>query len=199
MPIDKDTLSYYNTHAETYAAQRLGEQTQDRLEEFADRLPSGGRVLELGSGGGHAISAFQALGFDVTAVDASAELAKIASERTGIQVRVLDFDQLDYDEEFDGLWANASLLHVPTDRREDVLRRVTRCLKLDGYLYASFKESEDDWTDKLGRRFGAMTEDLICTQLEGSGQTIETVEQWDGPTTEDTQTSWIAAAAYRHY
>jgi len=44
-----------------------------------------------------------------------------------------------------------------------------------------------------------MTEDLICTQLEGSGLTIETVEWWDGPTTEGTQASWIAAAAYRHY
>jgi len=199
MPIDKDTLSYYNTHAENYAARGLGEQTRDRLEEFATRLPPGGKVLELGCGGGHAIAAFQALGFDVTAVDASVELAKIASERTGIQVRVMDFEMLDYDEEFDGLWAHASLLHVPTRSRESVLRKVTRCLKLDGYLFASFKESKDDWTDKFGRRFGAMTEDLICTQLEGSGLTIETVECWDGPTTEGTQTSWIAAAAYRHY
>jgi len=199
MPIDKDTLSYYNTHAENYAARGLGEQTRDRLEEFATRLPPGGKVLELGCGGGHAIAAFQALGFDVTAVDASVELAKIASKRTGIQVRVMDFEMLDYDEEFDGLWAHASLLHVLTTSREAVLGKVTRCLKLDGYLFASFKESKDDWTDKFGRRFGAMTEDLICTQLEGSGLTIETVECWDGPTTEGTQTSWIAAAAYRHY
>ncbi len=147
MPIDKDTLSYYNTHAENYAARGLGEQTRDRLEEFATRLPPGGKVLELGCGGGHAIAAFQALGFDVTAVDASVELAKIASERTGIQVRVMDFEMLDYDEEFDGLWAHASLLHVPTRSRESVLRKVTQCLKLDGYLFASFKESKDDWTD----------------------------------------------------
>ena len=51
---------------------------------------------------------------EVVAFDGSAEIARLASERTGLKVLHLTFDQIDWRDEFDGVWACASLLHLPS-------------------------------------------------------------------------------------
>ena len=197
MPIDKPTLAYYEDHAEKYAVRGLHENTIRQIEVFKDRLPPGGRVLELGSGGGHAIVAFQKLGFDVSAIDGSAELAKIAGDRSGIDVAVMDFEALDDDNIFDGIWANASLTHVPAQDMAAVVTKVAKALKPGGYLFASFKEAESDWTDKLGRLFGAMTEDQLRDQLEAVGLKVVTLERQEGSATEGGQVNWLAVTALK--
>jgi len=163
------TLDYYNKNASKYAAKGMSEKQVAVLESFAGLLPEGGKVLDLGSGGGHASKWLLDHGFDATMVDGSASLAAEAEKLTGHPVRVLRFDELDYEEAFDGIWASASLLHVPQEVLPSIWPKVHRALKKGGILHASFKELEADMVDVLGRFYGGMNGDLLKSQLAEAG------------------------------
>ena len=115
-------------------------------------------ILDLGCGSGRDSRAFLAQGYRVTAIDGSIELCKIASEQLGHPVRCQRFEELDDEAIYDGVWACASLLHLPTPVLKDTIYRVERALKPGGYFYASFKygtyEGERD-----GRYFNDFTEE----------------------------------------
>ena len=69
--------------------------------------------LSLDAGSGHDSEAMLVRGFDVTPTDGSAELAREAEKRLERPVHVLLFNDLDEKNSYDGVWANACLLHVP--------------------------------------------------------------------------------------
>jgi 2-polyprenyl-3-methyl-5-hydroxy-6-metoxy-1,4-benzoquinol methylase len=106
---------------------------------FTELLPAGGRVLDAGCGSGRDAKAFTSMGFDVVAFDASAEMVKRARAHTGLEVLHMTFDDVDWRGQFDGVWASASLLHVPRAQMIEVLRRFRDALVFGGVLYFSFK------------------------------------------------------------
>ena len=119
---DEETLRFYAVEAAAYAAGARQAQAS-RLAGFLARLTPGARILELGCGGGVDAAAMQRLGFEVDATDGSPEMAAQAAARLGRPARVMAFDALDADAAYDGVWANASLLHVPRDGLAGVLWR----------------------------------------------------------------------------
>ena len=62
----------------------------------------------------------------------------------GQKVLCKTFEELDDENAYDGIWACASLLHVPKERMGEVLYRLKRALKDGGVLYASFKYGEEE-------------------------------------------------------
>jgi len=78
-------------------------------------------------------------GYYVTAVDGSEQLCQLASAVIEQEVLHLRFCDLDFHEEFDAVWACASLLHVGKDQMTAVLQRIFRSIKTGGVLYASYK------------------------------------------------------------
>ncbi|WP_417454687.1 class I SAM-dependent methyltransferase [Kiloniella sp.] len=155
------------------------------------------RVLELGSGSGRDAQAFMSCGFDVTLVDGAEQLAQIAKQRTGQDVLVIDFEDLAFETEFDGVWAAASLLHVPSLKLPDVLKSVERSLRNTGVLVASFKESDHDWVDDLGRYFCAMTENHLAELIVNSGFELLTIEKRDGQGSDGKPTVWLWIVAQK--
>jgi len=97
----------------------------------------------------------------VTAIDGSNELCKKASEYAGIEVKNMLFQEIDYENEFDGIWACASLLHVPFEELSDIMNRLVKALKRQGIIYASFK-----YGDYSGERKGRFFTDLTDETLE---------------------------------
>src|SRR4029079_9049119 len=81
----------------------------------------------------------------------SPEMAEEASRRLGRAVGTLLFDDLDEVEMYDGVWANACLLHVPRDELAPILALIWRAIKPGGYFYASYKTGEADGRDTLNR------------------------------------------------
>lgn len=152
MAKDESTLGFYATEASAYAARGMGAAIA-HIEPFAALLPAGGSVLELGCGAGQDSEALLALGFDVSPTDGSAELAAKAAQRLGREVRVLLFENLSDRDAYDGIWANACLLHVPRAALPDILERIHRALKPGGVFYASFKAGEAEGRDRFGRYF----------------------------------------------
>ena len=146
------TLDYYNQNAQSYALLSLKVDVSDLYMDFEECLDPGARILDLGCGSGRDSNYFLGKGFDVVSVDGSPEMCRFAESWFHIPVRCLRFSDLDYKNEFDGIWANASLLHVPQDHYSTVIRKVERALKPYGVLYASFKYGEGE-RDIDGRHF----------------------------------------------
>lgn len=138
------TLRYYNNNAETYAEQTRYLDVSQLYTDFEECLCPGARILDLGCGSGRDSKYFLERGYDVTPVDGSAEMCRVASEYLGIPVQRKLFSELKYREEFDGIWACASLHHVPKEQIADIMSKVSRALKPQGVLYASFKYGDDE-------------------------------------------------------
>lgn len=165
-PLSDPTVEYYDRHAVAYARDTLGVEMGDLYEPFLSLVPPAGHVLDAGCGSGRDSRAFIARGYTVTAVDASTELARMASELVGRPVLVMRFQSLSFEAEFDGVWACASLLHVARAEMGDVLSRLTRALKRGGVLFTSFKIGEGERTDG-GRLFNSYTEASLAAELTG--------------------------------
>lgn len=133
------TLLYYQENADSFVQGTLSADMSDLRSRFLRLLPPGGRILDLGCGSGRDSRAFLDLGYAVDAADGSPEMCRLARELTGQPVRQMLFGELDAREEYDGIWACASILHLPRQQLPDVLGRIARALKPGGVLYTSFK------------------------------------------------------------
>jgi SAM-dependent methyltransferase len=158
--VDDATLQFYRQNAEAYAQREITSRFA-RLNKFLALLPSGAAILELGCGAGADAAEMLARGFDVTPTDGSPELAEVASRRLGRAVGTLLFHDLDAVETYDGIWANACLLHVPRDQLAYVLSLIWRATKPGGAFYASYKTGEGDGRDTLNRYYNYPTEDWL--------------------------------------
>lgn len=163
------TLRYYDSNAQSFAADTIDVDMSSIQDAFLSLLHSGARILDLGCGTGRDSRYFLSRGFAVTACDGSARMCEVASANTGLEVRHLLFEDLDYVDEFDGIWACSSMLHVPSTGLKDIFRLVHRALKSNGVFYCSFKygtyEGERD-----GRYFTDLTEDSIAELMDGRFQ-----------------------------
>ena len=148
---DQTTLTFYAKEAGVYAV-RPRKVDHVHMDAFLARLP-GASILELGCGGGHDSEAMLARGFDVTPTDGSAELAREAEKRLGRPVHVLLFDDLDEKNSYDGVWANACLLHVPREDLPGIIERIHAALRPGGVFYASFKAGSEEGRDQFQRYY----------------------------------------------
>lgn len=193
---DADTLGFYAAEAEIYArrARELGEA---RLQRFAERLPAGGQVLELGCGGGQDSEALFALGLEVTPTDGSPELAAKAQTRLGRPVSVLLFEDLVAEAAFDGVWANACLLHVPRPALPGILARVHRALRPGGAFYASYKAGEAEGRDRFGRYYNYPDAGWLRTAYGRGGWSRIDIEEDLGGGYDHEPTRWLHATAIK--
>jgi SAM-dependent methyltransferase len=166
--VDEETLQFYRGNAEAYA-KRTFTSRQARLIAFLAELPPGASILELGCGAGGDTAEMLARGFDVRATDGSPEMADVASKLLGRPVETLLFHELDAVEAYDAVWANACLLHVPRPELADVLARIWRALKPDGWFYASFKAGDADGRDTLNRYYNYPTPEWLRASYAKAG------------------------------
>ncbi|MCC7267249.1 MAG: class I SAM-dependent methyltransferase [Caulobacteraceae bacterium] len=165
---DPQTLAFYDREATAYAARR-SPKLNPQLDAFIGVLRPGAEVLELGCGGGQDAQFMLAAGLAVTPTDGSAGLAREAERRLGRTVRLMRFDELDETACYDGVWANACLLHVPTAALPGVLARVWRALRPGGVFAASYKGGEGDGRDDLGRFYNFPTRETLEAAYGAAG------------------------------
>ena len=169
---DAETLAAYALRADDYA-DRFAKGPPDRhLEAFVAALPAAARVLDLGCGPGRAASRMMREGFEVDAWDASPEMARIARDRFGIDVRIAFFDDLDATAVYDGIWANFSLLHAPRAEMPAHLARIARALKPGGFFHLGLKTGTGEARDSLGRFYTFYGEDELDGLLADAGFTV---------------------------
>jgi SAM-dependent methyltransferase len=147
------TLDYYNRNADAFRQRTAGSITRRFYDPFPALLKPGAHIMDAGCGPGRDSLFFIERGFRVTGIDGSQAMVDMASRATGQAVLLLRFQEIDFCERFDGIWANASLLHVPRTEMDDVLRRLTRALRRGGVMYMSLKIGDGERIHDDGRFF----------------------------------------------
>ena len=174
-----DTLDYYQRNAKDFFSQTINVDMQNVYHPFLEYLPKAHlsnqqKILDVGCGSGRDSVFFANQGFEVVAIDGSQKLIDLAKETDNrVNWQCLRFDEIakqSWQNQFTGIWACASLLHVPFDDLPKLLNDLIRCLKSDGILYASFKYGDAE-REKDGRFFCDMNEQrwqLIEEQLDSA-------------------------------
>ena len=170
------TKDYYDNNAQEFVNSTFMVDMQNLYQPFLNLIPDFGRILDLGCGSGRDALAFKNMGYQIEAMDYSAELVKKASDLTGIEVRLQSFYDLNEIDTYDGIWACASLLHCERHRLVDVLQRMIQSLKANGVIYMSFKYGDQD-REKDGREFTDLNEQQAGELLDHFNQ-VSLAKQW---------------------
>ncbi|MFC1872554.1 class I SAM-dependent methyltransferase [Chloroflexota bacterium] len=152
-----DTINYYNDNAQQFFDDTYNLDMSGLYKPFSDMLPDKASILDVGCGSGRDSLYFMKLGHEVTPFDASEKMVALSSKLLGIEVLLLDFDKVDFHNQFNGIWACAIFLHVPKNQMPSVFSKMEQALVDDGVMYASFKYGDGEKTEN-GRFFSYYTE-----------------------------------------
>jgi SAM-dependent methyltransferase len=151
------SIEYYNRNAVEFYSNTINVNMTNHYMPFLELIPKGGRILDAGCGSGRDSLYFLNASYQVVAFDASQEMVKLSTKLIGQPVRLMEFQKMNFVNEFDGIWACASLLHVPRVEMHNVFRRLTIALKPNGIIYASFKYGDKE-EHRNGRYFNGYDE-----------------------------------------
>ena len=174
------TIEYYDRNFDAFRNRTKDIPVEHLYSAFVAHVPAGGHILVAGCGPGRDTLAFLKRGYRVTAIDASQAMVELASNQTAQPALLLPFEQIDFENEFDGIWASASLLHVPRKQMDDVFRRLIRALKPGGAWYMSFKIGEGERINHDGRFFNDQTDDSFRQLLAGH-PVLELIDLFHSP------------------
>ena len=152
----KRTLAHYEAHAERF---REGTRDHDVAQNIdallsAISVPPPLRILELGCGPGRDLITFKARGHTPIGLDGCARFVEMARAAAGCEVWLQDFLELELPSaHFHGVFANASLFHVPSAQLPRVLAELRETLVPGGVLFFSNPRGADEegWS---GERYG---------------------------------------------
>ena len=172
----ESTLNYYQTNSESFIENTVNVDVNDLYRPFLENMPSTGKVLDAGCGSGRDTKFFLEKGFNVVAFDNSPNMVRHAAEFTGQEVLLMSFEDIEFKDNFDGIWACASVLHVPENNISTVLSKFTDALKDSGMIYSSFKYGENEGI-RNGRFFADYTEERF-DQLLTAIPKLELIQYW---------------------
>lgn len=167
------TLEYYNKNADRFVRGTFSVDFTETQERYLSKLKESAYILDFGCGSGRDTKYFLSKGYRVDATDGSEELCRIAGKNTGLAVKRMFFSELDAHEKYDGIWACASVLHLPKDELKSVLKKMAVAIKQNGVIYISFKYGEfEGWrndryfTDFTWETFKEYMQDMRNLQIE---------------------------------
>lgn len=155
--ITRHTLGHYIEHADSFFAGTIGHDVRQNIAALLAALatPPPSTILDLGCGPGRDLKTFTALGHHAIGIDGAAPFVQMARQYSGCEVWLQDFLHLDLPPaHFDGIYANASLFHVPRAALPAVLRALHGALKPGGVLFSSNPRgaNQEGWN---GERYGS--------------------------------------------
>jgi SAM-dependent methyltransferase len=155
--IATDTLEYYEQRAEEFRAATRDHDVSQNIATLLRHIEGAPpyTILDFGCGPGRDLQTITGLGHKAIGLEGAKAFAAMARADSGCEVWQQDFLKLDLPpEHFDGVFANASLFHVPMQELPRVLRELQATLKPRGVLFSSNPrgENEEGWN---GGRYGA--------------------------------------------
>lgn len=150
------TLAHYNAHADSFWQGTRDHDVSQNRDALLQNISGPGpfRILDFGCGPGRDLKVFSELGHEAIGLDGAERFVALARDYSGCEVWLQDFLNLRLPPEFfDGIFANASLFHVPSRELPRVLRELWATLKMEGVLFSSNPrgDNEEGWS---GERYG---------------------------------------------
>jgi SAM-dependent methyltransferase len=151
------TLQHYNQRAQAFRAGTQAHDVSQNIGALLRHIETSPpyRILDFGCGPGRDLRTFTALGHLAIGLEGAEQFVTMARADSGCQVWQQDFLRLELpDAYFDGVYANASLFHVPGRELPRVLGQLRATLKQGGVLFSSNPrgDNEEGWN---GGRYGA--------------------------------------------
>ncbi len=162
------TLAYYNTNHEKFTGDTVDIEFSDIQDTFLQYLKPGAYILDYGCGSGRDSRYFLQKGYRVDAMDGSMEMVRIAEKTAGIPVKCMLFQELEAQNEYDGIFACSSILHVPYEELPDIFARMKNAVKESGIIYVSFKYGTFEGY-RSGRYFTDLNEERFQKLLDAVG------------------------------
>jgi len=151
------TLKHYDEHAEAFREGTRDHDVSQNIETLLHYIEAAPpfTILDFGCGPGRDLKAFAERGHHAVGLEGASRLVAMARANTDSEVWQQDFLKLDLpDDHFDGVFANASLFHVPSQELPRVLLELHATLKSRGVLFASNPHGHNDEGWNRGR-YGA--------------------------------------------
>lgn len=189
--------AYYQNRASEFAERSWGLDLSALHQKFLSLLPAPpATLIDAGCGAGRDSAFFASQGFSVFAFDASPAMVAEARRRTGLTIHQGRFESISLPSAVAGIWASASLLHLPFEEQPALIRRFADALALGGILYLSFKAGEGRRVDGP-RVFFDHSPGSLRRLLEGEAR-LEIIEIWQEESLVRGQAqSWVNALARR--
>ena len=172
-----ETINFYNINAISYFEKTVEVDMSETYKRFVEHMKPHGVIIDTGAGSGRDVKYFLESGFKVHGIDASKELCKLSSEYTGVRIKCQTIQEWKPYIQYDGIWANASLIHLKKSEVEDFIKRLPEVISADGVIYISLKEKIKEGFDKEGRYFNGLTINDIIFLLSQIGNYL-IVENW---------------------
>ena len=153
--MNNGVIESFNKFAEQYADITFLNILQYELNRFISLIPSEGKILDLGCGGGRDVQYFADFKLEAIGIDASIKLIDEAKKRVNGNFEVMDMRNLTFkDEEFNGVWAQDAISYVTKEDVINVLKHISRILKKEGVFFISVRKGSDEILilhEKLGK------------------------------------------------
>ena len=192
--ISEKTIEHYDRTAEDF---RTGTKDHDVSQNYRALLEAIGgdqpySILDFGCGPGRDLRYFRSLGHEAVGLDGSLEFVAMARAVSGCEVLHQDFLAMSLPERrFDGVFANASLFHVPSQELPRVLREIATTLKPGGVLFCSNPRGNNEEGFR-GGRYGCFYDLDRWRSLVGSTGFIELDHYFRPPGLPRQQQPWLA-------
>ena len=186
-----DSVQFYNNNANLYKNSIENANISDQLQFFLKHIPVDGKILDGGCGTGRDSLYMIRQGYNVTAFDASEKMAEIASNNTGLNVVVGDFETIKLPKNFyDGVWCMSSMLHVNRNNMLMVFNKFYQSLKTGGYLYCTYKLRSCDFAEG-GRCFTCYDEQGFRKLIEKTEFSIESISELEDSRPGRSEEKWL--------
>ncbi len=171
------TIEYYNSNAEAYFEATVNAHMAPLCDKFLEFVKPGGRIVDIGTGSGRDLKYFLDKGYPAEGIDLSEELCKRAASYSAGKVICEDICNWHPSGKYDGVWASASLLHLPSDEIEKFILRLPEILESGGIAYISMKSGIEEGYDDSGRYFSNFTEARL-QQILSRSTSLRLIECW---------------------
>lgn len=132
-------MNYYKEHSKEYILKTKDADMTKSYKFFLKYTKSKGKLLDVGFGSGRDMLYFKSIGFEVEGIDPQPEFVDEV-RKLGLNVSCDSIlDCWNQHEEYDYIWASASLLHIKKELLNQAFQYCSNMLKKDGIMYCSFK------------------------------------------------------------
>lgn len=171
------TIDFYNHNANLYYQCTAIVDMSEIANRFLTHVKDAGCIIDIGAGSGRDLKFFSDKGYMAEGIDASEKLCVLAREHSKCQVYCVKIQDWVPEKKYDGIWANASLVHLTCSEIEDFFGKLDDVLNDNGVAYLSFKQGVKTGFDEKGRFFSDFSEEKV-QQLIGKSTAIELIDFW---------------------